>query len=295
MADIHSTSMRRLRERLLPPLEGDGGRVWRWVAFSSVLHLLFIWSLFIIPHIPSRRGPSYPVYTVDLVGGEKLGGTNLGSVVEPLPAAKKSNEKAKAEPAARIEPAKKEKAKVKVAESPALMREETALKKSKKEAKTEPQAEAGLPGQVREKLIQSALERVRDRAEGAQKKQKGDGISSGPGEGEGAAAIGPGGQGGGIAKGVDFIIYYNRMRYVIRERWTWVGKRSDLEVTVHFGIRDNGEIVGLKVVQGSGDPSYDDSVFRAIRRASPLPPPPENYRKDFMDVELTFRPKDLGG
>ncbi len=94
---------------------------------------------------------------------------------------------------------------------------------------------------------------------------------------------------------MDFIIYYNRMRYVIRERWTWVGKRSDLEVTVHFGIRDNGEIVGVKIVQGSGDPSYDDSVFRAIHRASPLPPPPENYRKDFMDVELTFRPKDLGG
>src|SRR3989304_977185 len=154
MADIHSTPMRRLRERLLPPLEEDGGRVWRWVAFSSVLHLLFIWSLFITPPVPSRRGPSYPVYTVDLVGGEKLGGTKLGSIVEPLPPAKKSIEKAKAEPAARIEPAKKEKAKVKVAESPALMREKTALKQSKKEAKTEPRAEAGLPGPGWGKLIQ---------------------------------------------------------------------------------------------------------------------------------------------
>ena len=108
MADIHSTPMRRLRERLLPPLEEEGGRVWRWVAFSSILHLIFIWSLFLMPHMPSRRGPSYPVYTVDLVGGEKLGGANLGSGVEPLPPAKKSNEKAKAEPAARVEPAKKE-------------------------------------------------------------------------------------------------------------------------------------------------------------------------------------------
>ena len=295
MADIHSTPMRRLRERLLPPLEEDGGRVWRWVAFSSVLHLLFIWSLFIIPHIPSRRGPSYPVYTVDLVGGEKLGGTKLGSIVEPLPPAKKSIEKAKAEPAARIEPAKKEKAKVKVAESPALMREKTALKQSKKEAKTEPRAEAGLPGQVREKLIQSALDRVRDRAEGAQKKQKGDGISSGPGEGEGAAAIGPGGRGGGIAKPAEFLIYYNQMLRLIRARWTWVGKRSDLEVKVGFSIRENGEIVGLKILQGSRDPSYDDSVVRAVRGANPLPAPPESYRKEFMDVELMFRPKDLDG
>jgi TonB family protein len=85
------------------------------------------------------------------------------------------------------------------------------------------------------------------------------------------------------------------MRSVIRERWTWVGKRSDLEVKVRFGIQENGEIVGLKVVQRSGDGSYDDSVVRALRRASPLPPPPESYRKDFMDVELTFQPKDLGG
>ncbi|MGH7829264.1 MAG: TonB C-terminal domain-containing protein, partial [Candidatus Binatia bacterium] len=45
----------------------------------------------------------------------------------------------------------------------------------------------------------------------------------------------------------------------------------------------------------SGDASYDDSVVRALKRASPLPPPPESYRKDFMDVELTFQPKDLGG
>ncbi|TMA12671.1 MAG: TonB C-terminal domain-containing protein [Deltaproteobacteria bacterium] len=70
---------------------------------------------------------------------------------------------------------------------------------------------------------------------------------------------------------------------------------GDLEVTVRFGIQENGEITGLKIVKRSGDPSYDDSVFRAVSKANPLPPPPESYRKDFMDVELTFRPKDLAG
>jgi TonB family protein len=85
------------------------------------------------------------------------------------------------------------------------------------------------------------------------------------------------------------------MLQLIRDRWTWGGKRSDLEVTVRFGIVENGEIVGLKIVRVSGDPSYDDSVIRAVKKASPLPAPPDNYRKDFMDVELTFRPKDLGG
>ncbi len=291
MADIRSTPIRMLKGRSLPPLEEDGGRFWRWVAFSGALHLLFIWGLFVMPHIPSRR-VSYPVYTVELVGGEKLGGTNLGSVVAP-PQTKKVNEKIKAEPVPQVKVANKEK--VKPAEKSAQMAEEVVVKKSKREVKKETQAEQALSGQLREKLIQSALERVRDRAESGKKKGQEAAINSGPAEGEGAASIGSGGRGGGIVKGVDFIIYYNQMRRVIRERWTWVGKRSDLEVTVRFGIQESGEVVGLKIVQSSGDPSYDDSVFRAIRRASPLPPPPESYRKDFMDVELTFRPKDLGG
>ena len=297
MADIRLTPMRLLKGHSLPPLQESGERLWRWVSVSGALHFAFIVTLFLMPHIPSRRGPSYPVYTVDLVGGERLGGANLGSTVGPPPQAKKVAEKAKSEPQPQVKVAKKEKAKP--AEKSSQMQETVALKKSNKETKKETkkaaEAEQGLPGQVREKLIQSALERVRERAESGQKKQKGEGITSGPAEGEGAAAIGAGGRGGGIIKGVEFIVYYNQMRRLIREKWTWVGKRSDLEVKVGFSIRENGEIVGLKILQGSRDPSYDDSVVRAVRGANPLPPPPESYRKDFMDVELTFRPKDLGG
>ncbi|MEK7340983.1 MAG: hypothetical protein AABZ69_02070, partial [Candidatus Binatota bacterium] len=193
MADIRSTPMRMLQGRPLSPLEEDRGRIWRWMVFSGVLHLMFIWGLFLMPHIPSRRAPSYPVYSVELVGGEKLAGANLGSVVEPLPPAKKANVKIKAEAAPRVEPVKKEKTKVKAIEAPALMREEATLKKSKKiEMKKEPETEQALPGQLREKLIQSALERVRDRAESGQKKQQEAGITSGAGEGEGAASVGSG-------------------------------------------------------------------------------------------------------
>ena len=62
---------------------------------------------------------------------------------------------------------------------------------------------------------------------------------------------------------------------------------------MHFSIQENGEIFGVKLLRPSGDPSYDDSVVRALKKASPLPPPPERHRTDFADVELTFRPKDL--
>ena len=98
----------------------------------------------------------------------------------------------------------------------------------------------------------------------------------------------------GVVKGMEFIIYQNRMLGSIKDNWAWVGQKSNLKVVVHFSIKDNGEIIGLKIVQPSGDPSYDESVLRAVKKSSPLPPPPESSRKDFADVELTFRPKDLG-
>lgn len=310
------------------PLSFDEGssRLWKCIVYSGVFHAGFIWSLWVMPHLPVRTAPAYPVYTVELVGGEKLGGTILGT---ELPAAepKKETKKVMVEPVKKEPPKKKEAAQHKTAkkevvvqeppkkeapkkevskavESPAAMREIVKPEKAKAKIKEQAQAAEGLPEGVREKLIQAALQRVRDRAEAGRKaeavreappKAETQPMSAGPGEGVGAAAPGSGGAGGGMVKAFEFLVYRNQMLRVIRDRWTWVGPRSDLEVTVRFGIRENGQIVGLRIIRLSGDPSYDDSVLRAVAKASPLSPPPENYRKEFMDVELTFRPKDLGG
>ncbi len=107
----------------------------------------------------------------------------------------------------------------------------------------------------------------------------------------GVGGEGPGG--GGTLRGLEFVVYYNQMLTKIKESWTYVGERADLRVTVHFSILDSGEITDIRLVEGSGDSGYDASVERAVKRASPLAPPPQAYRKDFTDVELTFRPADL--
>lgn len=304
-----------LRERSIRA-SGSEERLSKWLAFSLFLHAGLIVALFIMPLLPSRKAPDIPIYTVDLVGGEKIGGTNFGT---ELPAPTKvvpQKEKAQPERAASVpepkpEP-KKEKAekketleKTKVAEKlvipeKKLVLKETAKKEApKKEASSakagETAAEESAADRVRERLIQSAVERAKSRSETPEKTSKGQVISSGPGEGEGAAALGPGGRGGGVAKGMDFIIYQNRMLSTIKDNWAWVGgQKSNLRVVVRFNIKDNGEIAGLKIVQPSGDPSYDESVLRAVKKSSPLPAPPESVRKDFADVELSFRPKDLG-
>jgi TonB family protein len=95
-----------------------------------------------------------------------------------------------------------------------------------------------------------------------------------------------------VEKGINFVRYQNQIIATIKNNWTWVGPRGDLRVDVRFNIKDDGEITGLRLVRPSGNALYDDSVLRAIERSSPLPPPPENVRKDFSEVEITFRPPE---
>jgi colicin import membrane protein len=295
-----------LRERSFP-LAGAEERLPRWLVVSFLLHVVLIACVFVVPMLPSPAGPVHPVYVVDLIGGEKIGGTNLGTeLTRPPKQASKAPEAEKPPVIPETKEIKKEAPeKVKPVEKKpppeekVVLKEKTKIEPTKKETvketKEDAKAETATADSVRERLLQSAVEKARARGESTQKSAKGEVLSSGSGEGEGAAALGVGGRGGpGTVKGIDFIIYQNRMLSTIKENWAWVGQRSNLRVVVHFGIRENGEIVGLKIVQPSGDPSYDESVLRAVKKSSPLAAPPESYRKDFADVELTFRPRDLG-
>ena len=298
------------------PVSGTTEPLPKWVVVSFIVHLALIAVFFLAPFLPSRERPAPPVYVVDLVGGVKIGGLKLGTEIStpaspkpkidpskpPVPEPKKQAEEVKAPEVKAEKPEKPKPVEKKPTEEKVLALKEKAKteppvvkKEASKEPKEEAKSETASADSVRERLLQSALDRAKSRGETSAKPAKGETLSSGTGEGEGASALGQGGRGGpGIVKGMDFIIYQNRMLSTIKENWAWVGQRSNLKVVVHFGIKDSGEIVGLKIVQPSGDPSYDESVLRAVKKSSPLSPPPETYRRDFADVELTFRPRDLG-
>jgi TonB family protein len=79
----------------------------------------------------------------------------------------------------------------------------------------------------------------------------------------------------------------------IKAAWAWAGANRSLRAVVRFNILANGDIVNVQIVSASGDTSYDSSIERALRAASPLNPPPEQYREEFSTVELEFRPEDL--
>ena len=140
-----------------------------------------------------------------------------------------------------------------------------------------------------------SLEKARDRA-GAATAGGGNGVSGGTGSGSGGSGLGgSGGSGGsGPARPPEFVAYYSLMLERIRDAWVWAGRRPDLSVTVGFAVSDQGGLSRIRVVEASSDPSYDASVLRALRAVRVLPPPPLAFRRDFRDVELVFRPSDLG-
>jgi len=148
--------------------------------------------------------------------------------------------------------------------------------------------------------LAEAIKGVEAKVEKAEK--AGVGGAAGPGGGMGgtektlngpAGIGGEGPGGGGSVRGLEFVVYYNQMLSRIKDHWTWVGTRADLRVTIHFSILPSGEITNIRLMERSGDQTFDASVERAVRSAGPLPAPPEAYRNEFADVELTFRPADL--
>ncbi len=65
-------------------------------------------------------------------------------------------------------------------------------------------------------------------------------------------------------------------------------RKSGLVVEMRVNVAADGSLVGRpELLVSSGNPYYDDNALRALRRASPLPPPPSAGRRI-----LIFSPED---
>jgi len=304
MAGDNASPTISLRERSFP-LAGAEERLPKWVTFSLIAHCSLLLLFVVAPFSSSPRLSTNPVYTVDLVGGERIGrtsfGTDLGGpakknlkVAEAPTPVNPPKKEVRLEKAEKLKLAAKKPVEDEKVASREKVKKEPSKKEPTKESKEEGRTETASADSVRERLIKTAAERASAGTGSAQKSSKGEAFSTGSGEGVGGSALGAGGRGGpGIVKGMDYVIYQNRMLSTIKNNWVWVGPRSNIKVVVHFNIKDNGEIVGLKIVQSSGNSSYDDSVLRAVRKSSPLPALTDNIRNGFSEVELAFRPEDL--
>lgn len=85
--------------------------------------------------------------------------------------------------------------------------------------------------------------------------------------------------------------YYLRMLQQVNERWWENGAPSDEgagkgEIFLTVTLSRDGDIVGIRLMQGSGSIDYDRRIIDTLRRASPLPPLPDSYRGEFFQAPL---------
>ena len=110
--------------------------------------------------------------------------------------------------------------------------------------------------------------------------------------------VGAGGLGGGGGTpqfGPEYYAYFEYMLRTIRAEWVWRGSRDQgLAVGVRFSILSDGRVADVRLVRRSINPHFDQSVLNAVRSVEALTPAPPRYRAQFSDVELIFRPGDLG-
>lgn len=240
-----------------------------------------------------------PVAVVDLIGN--------GSVAPPETAARAPEERGEPPRAARRkespESRKEERSAAKraaappsVAPSPKMRAADTRLlaetiRKMREEKAAEKEVEKAVRGVRREKEVRQAVrgigERVARRVDLTAARPVPRGTTSprspaGIAGGAGAARLPP-----------EELAYFRALDEKVRANWTVpelaVKDRGKLFVQVRVAIEKNGQVSEVRMEKSSGNVYFDDSVRRAIRKASPLPVPPERLRGAESRYEVGFR------
>ena len=101
------------------------------------------------------------------------------------------------------------------------------------------------------------------------------------------------GTGANTTLGTRFAAYAAQLQEQIARHWNTgdVNARTAPLVTASFDLMKDGTVRNVKVTQGSGIPTLDLSVRRAIEDASPFPPIPPGFEHSSAKCEFTFELK----
>lgn len=90
--------------------------------------------------------------------------------------------------------------------------------------------------------------------------------------------------------------YYTVIWSRIKSQWNLPGginPKDNIEAVVQVRIMKNGAITGISFEKKSGLAYFDNSVLRALKKANPLPPLPQWYRENGLDLGIRFLSSDL--
>jgi TonB family protein len=107
-----------------------------------------------------------------------------------------------------------------------------------------------------------------------------------------AGAAQPGAGGSGRPVSPEVAAWLSRAKVHVRRSWVMPAgfRMQPLVAVVEVELDSQGRVIGEpELVRGSGNPWYDENVVRGIRKASPLPPPPEAGEWTFQfDAEEAY-------
>ena len=247
-------------QQLLSSLEDERQRQFRrLVGVSAALHVVFALAFWIGPI--RRSGPVLPavvrVNLVEALATAPAARPAPAALPKPLPppppppVAKKVLPK---QPAPLPKP------------KPAEAKPKPAEPKPKVEPKPEPKPKEPEPAPEQE--LDDVLAQLRNEAGETAPKP----VEQAPALPAGGPAGGP-----GIVVDAETARWMREVKIHVTRAWILpAGFRSEALVTiVEVDLSPTGEVLGTSTRQSSGNPWYDESVERAIQKATPVPAPPE--------------------
>jgi colicin import membrane protein len=261
------------------------------LAFSAAAHVALAISALVVFPLFGTPPRLEPVAVVDLIGGGEFrqettkppGPAPLASEDEkpappaPTPRTAKREKRAKAAPDDFVPPKRQAADAMSLSERLRKMRESRAGSEAVREAVEERRSEAAARAAVRR-----VGERVAHRIEpppAARPVGRGAGVGGGA---QGTVRVSP-----------ELLDYFRRLEEKVRSSWvlpgTLVRDAAKLVVEMRIVIEKDGRVSEERIERGSGNPYFDESVRRAIRKASPLPVPPEHLRGGEDHYEVGFR------
>ena len=263
------------------------------LALSGAAHLLLAIAALAVPPLFGTPLRLEPVAVVDLIGGgefrretEKPPGPPAREVEKPAPRDRTASRpppppRGKGAKAAADEfvPSKRQAVDAaSLTERLRKMREARAGSEAVRGAVEERRSEAAARAAVR-----SVGERVAHRIEAPAPTRSGArGAAGGGGGAQGTVRLSP-----------ELRDYFRRLEESVRSNWVLPGAlvrdAAKLIVELRIVIEKDGRVSEERIERGSGNPYFDDSVRRAIRKASPLPVPPEQLRGGEDHYEVGFR------
>ena len=273
----------------------------RMVAVSVALHVaaLALFSVWASIHTPPSRFISVAV--VDLIGGQAFAPPPeaRGKPAEkpaPPPAAKTTKEEGtRKSPPARTAKAEKERGTRGKPVLPATRPMDTeslteSIKRMREKKASGDSVREAVVTIGREKAARSAIRQIGERVghridlsavRSAQRKES-PSAPAGLAGAAGTARVPP-----------EHFAYFRQLDEKIRSNWNvpvlGVGEKEKLMVQIRIVIEIDGRVSQVRMEKTSGNTYFDDSVLRAIRKASPLPVPPEQLRGSEDHYEVGFR------